>query len=518
MLKRYLFTPFFISLLPLLNLYLQNLPCVLMGELIVLATALSIITCIPVVLFSFVFKDISKGVLCSSYPLLFFFYLHHILETFNNFTKSKLGFIFFRMRFILFVVVLLFALLFYKLLKTKKPIFFPLTVLTIIFGILTTFSTVKIIRAEYLNYRKKAIVLEQNKKIWNALHKTTSKKASKNLPDIYFIILDSYTSNKVLLQHLQYDNQWFAKKLRKKGFYIAEKSHSNYPCTTPSLSSCLNMRYHLPQTHFRELIDNNVVFRFLRMHNYSIFNIKSSSAATRSLGSPKTNILSYIQKTLFQITSTLDFFYNFVKHKTFLFYFPKIDLLELKRHKNITITQLKELKESADLPSPKFVFCHLLCPHPPFVFGDTYAHQITFINKQIDTAVAHILKNSKTKPIIILQGDHGYVQDEAFLGKSPTHNSMPKSLIKQAFSILNAWYLPAKNSPKLYASISPVNNFRLIFDHYFQANLGFLKDHSFLFKTSKNKSTVFKKANKILTSCQENDLIDFTQFMTNGET
>jgi len=52
-------------------------------------------------------------------------------------------------------------------------------------------------------------------------------------------------------------------------------------------------------------------------------------------------------------------------------------------------------------------------------------------------------------------------------------------MIKERFSILNAYYLPNGGHDLLYDSITPVNTFRVIFNHYFGKDYGLLKDRSF---------------------------------------
>ena len=135
------------------------------------------------------------------------------------------------------------------------------------------------------------------------------------------------------------------------------------------------------------------------------------------------------------------------------------------------------------MPGPKFVYTHMILPHPPFVFGAQgentdpadfwnekklypadkfergYTNQITFLNHQMLAMIDTILADSTTPPIIVLQGDHG-----PWLQPNPQH-----------FFILNAYYLPS-HTDQLYPQISPVNSFRYIFDAYFGAKYDMLPD------------------------------------------
>jgi hypothetical protein len=52
-------------------------------------------------------------------------------------------------------------------------------------------------------------------------------------------------------------------------------------------------------------------------------------------------------------------------------------------------------------------------------------------------------------------------------------------------SILNAYYFPGIHSNSLYASITPVNSFRLLLSEYFGMNLPLLPDQSYFSTESK---------------------------------
>jgi hypothetical protein len=144
------------------------------------------------------------------------------------------------------------------------------------------------------------------------------------------------------------------------------------------------------------------------------------------------------------------------------------------------------------MKSPKFAYIHIISPHPPFVFDaqgnptyppdfwngnrqyppDLYAkgyvNQAKHLNEKMLAAVDTILANSKTPPIIIIQGDHGpWMQPN-----------------NKRTWILNAYYLPGHND-KLYPTITPVNSFRLVFDTYFGGKYDMLKDTTYYSPTPK---------------------------------
>jgi hypothetical protein len=155
-------------------------------------------------------------------------------------------------------------------------------------------------------------------------------------------------------------------------------------------------------------------------------------------------------------------------------------------------------------PTPKFVFAHIVAPHPPFVFdadGDTvdqrfpfviwdgdmyqgtteeyiqgYTDQVRFLNDSLGDWVEGLLEGSSPEPIIILQGDHG--PRSTVVWRSPSEDAM-----REATAILNAYYLPGVDNDVLYDEISPVNTFRLILNEYFDAGLELLPDRTFFMST-----------------------------------
>jgi hypothetical protein len=75
-----------------------------------------------------------------------------------------------------------------------------------------------------------------------------------------------------------------------------------------------------------------------------------------------------------------------------------------------------------------------------------------------------LLQKSEIPPIIILQSDHGARPYYASVGANEWHK------------ILNAMYLPGMDYNTLSDNISPVNTFRLVFNHYFGADYPLLSN------------------------------------------
>ncbi len=79
--------------------------------------------------------------------------------------------------------------------------------------------------------------------------------------------------------------------------------------------------------------------------------------------------------------------------------------------------QTGQLDSIADEPGPKYVFAHILLPHPPFIYlGDgtyapgkaTYRSQLEYVNTFILDYVDRLIDSPEDEqPIIILQADEG---------------------------------------------------------------------------------------------------------------
>jgi hypothetical protein len=112
---------------------------------------------------------------------------------------------------------------------------------------------------------------------------TRQQKINNNLPDIYYIILDAYTSNQSLKDYWDYNNDEFTDFLTGKGFYIAANSKTNYNLTLYSVSSSLNMSYltNLPKkkteglAHIKnlsKLVEESQIVKILLKNGYQIEN------------------------------------------------------------------------------------------------------------------------------------------------------------------------------------------------------------------------------------------------------
>ena len=94
------------------------------------------------------------------------------------------------------------------------------------------------------------------------------------------------------------------------------------------------------------------------------------------------------------------------------------------------------------------------------------------LNGKLKVTIDSIVAQSSQDPVVIIQGDHGP-------GARFSLYTLEGTYVRERFSILNAYHLPGGGERVLYDSISPVNTFRVVFNHYFGTSYGILVDKSF---------------------------------------
>ncbi len=363
-------------------------------------------------------------------------------------------------RYLILFFILAFVLA-YFVVRISRYYFYNLTkLLNVLIPSLIVFNLFFIIINPY--YREKESK-ECNNKV---TLQTNSPK-----PDVYYFILDGYANFKVLKNFYKYENDTFYNFLMSNGFYIANNSYSNYYFTYNSLTSILNMKY-LDNNSFISMYDN-FVFRAFKSLGYTIFTVNSGYTVSNKFLCTDVDLNKEI----------INDYERTILKNTILRLDDLIGIIPFFRI-NQQLSFIKNFDYS--YKSPKFVFAHIVCPHPPYVFNrngelkptnsfsdktwdpkESYIEQLAFISNEmmkIITKIFNSYKDSNIKPIIILQSDHG-----------PFFSHKNYEIVKYCRThILNAIFLSNKDS--LYQDISSVNTFRYIFKYEFGLNIKLIKD------------------------------------------
>jgi hypothetical protein len=152
-----------------------------------------------------------------------------------------------------------------------------------------------------------------------------------------------------------------------------------------------------------------------------------------------------------------------------------------------------------DEPGPKFVFAHILLPHPPYVHEvdgsfrtraastgvsreSLFADQLAYGNSRIREIVDGLLALPEPeRPIIILQADEGPEMPQYTSTSTTTWdwNEATTEELEIKFGIMNAWYVPGDRPVGLYDGQTSINTFPLLFRDYFGLDYGLLPDRVF---------------------------------------
>lgn len=339
---------------------------------------------------------------------------------------------------------------------------------------LTALALALILSSQLLTFSASKII-QGDKNPVKPVHYAANTTGS--LPDIYYIILDGYAGDQTLKELFDYPNDEFISFLKKKGFYVAGQSSSNYGSTSLSLTSSANLKYYADKNDYDRLNqrDSCEAADFLKKRGYKIWKDYAKELGEIKLSeSDDFNIMLMRISVVDIVAYRLNLYANAVR----------AEVLNL-------FDQLANTAQIKD--GPKFIFVRIPSPHPPYVFGrngeskntlkldkvtdvrlsswddkQAYLDQLIFISKKTKRLVDIILSESKIPPIIVLQADHG-----------PHFVLQGDDVYKSKMRILNAYYLPGNGKKLLYPKISPVNTFRVIFNYYFGANYKVLPDRSY---------------------------------------
>jgi hypothetical protein len=319
--------------------------------------------------------------------------------------------------------------------------------------------------------------------------------------DIYFLVFDRYGSDWAIKQRFGIDNDLYP-DLDAAGLQVIPGARANYRATDFSLASILSMqllddltesvgRESGDRTPARERIGDHEVGRFLRANGYRYVHLGAWYEPT--LGNPIADDVRRWGKTteleqVLRDSSALPALERLIGSA------PE-DTPFRNRHRNEALFQFRQLQRLPEEPGPKFVFAHVLLPHPPYGFdadgeivlseieeaaiaagreGDLYAEQLAFTNDRIRDTIATLLDRPvEEQPIIVVTGDEG-----PFLcGHVDCIDGTPETYGTR-FGTLRAYHLPGLDY-EVPADDTGVNIFRMIFREYFGADLPDLPNRSY---------------------------------------
>ena len=442
-------------------------------------------------------SNLRKGAIVASLFLVLLFSYGHFLTFiggWDNITRTYLYGGVWSMY--LFVWFALFVVGSFLIIRTRRALHKLTIVLNVVAAVLVTAATVNIVLHEVGSAGHDIEMSDKPETI------VLNPVEADALPDIYYIMLDEYGSASTFNEVYGFDNSEFINYLTNKGFYVASESVANYPWTTQSLISSLNMDFIHAEAAVG-LLTGNIrdykVWRLLKSIGYQFIHVGSWYEPTRENAFADLNFNYYAMPEFSGLLFQTTWVYPFCV------LFDIVDGWREVQYKRV-LYKFNKLAEIPNMKEPTFVFAHMLIPHPPFVFDSEgnfvtaeqrqryqkdlktqYLEQLIATNNMLMSLVDKLLSNSEVAPIIIIQADEG--MSPGVTQKDPSWSIEKASVeeLREIMRILNAYYLPNIEQDALYPSISPVNSFRLVFNLYFDTDFELLADRSYI-RCSSNAS------------------------------
>jgi hypothetical protein len=480
---------YFIFLLPvffIVHAYVANFPLISLKDVITVLAWNLLTALLTSLLFFFLFNDWRKGVIYAFCLLCFQFCFGIVHDSLKKIAGdsflSKYSFV------LPFSFVGL-MLLFYFIKKSNRSFNSLTRYLNILFLILLAIEGFTFL----FKVNKNTSTSQQPTWISNKCDTCTT-------PDIYLVIADEYAGNRELKEIFNFDNMEFETALQKRGFYIAKNSKSNYNYTPYSVASIVGMKY-LENLSARsndsknrnishQQINDNEMIRILKQYNYRFINLSMFDFADKA--TLIDNMFFLTRKKILTaqtFTSRIkrDLGFNLVTRFKIQSEIKRYAYSTLKNNQNILNNTYSAINTNSD--APRFIYAHLMMPHYPYYFDaeghpnpiellmeeqqhlqKNYLGYLQYCNKIFLELIDTILLKSKSPPIIVFMGDHGF-----------RHFIHP---VEQQYHFMNfnSIYLPGKNYRGFYDSISGVNQFRIVLNQQFKMNLPLLKDSTSFMK------------------------------------
>ena len=463
-------------------------------------------------------KDIRKSAVVTSFFLILFFSYGHVVKLVPELNLSILGFDIGPDKTLLSIYGLALLLGSYITVRTRDSLHTLINFLNVVSATLVVLALANIVPYEIRAWQAERSLT--NKTSLEETNQFTPEEIAE-FPDIYYLVFDRYANETTLKEYYEFDNSGFLGRLKERGFYIASKSYANYPKTFLSLASSLNLK-HLgylqdelgenfsDKSPVYEMIQDYEVWRFLKDRGYKFIHFGDWWSGT------KENEFADENYNYFGLTGD-EFTNNLIKttalYPVFKKMYPNITFRETARKR--TFFKFKKLREMPRKEGPKFIFAHMLIPHPPYIFDqnedvvtedqeanrgekENYINQLIFTNKKIEETVDQILEKSNQPPIIIIQADEGpFTPKSEGWDKLQNWKQLSLEDLRVHMRILNVYYLPEADTSILYPSITPVNTFRVIFNLYFGTDYKLLPDKSYIFQDSEHPYKFIEITDKV---------------------
>lgn len=299
--------------------------------------------------------------------------------------------------------------------------------------------------------------------------------------DVYLIIMDAYAASHNLKKYWNYDNTPFTDSLRRKGFRVFSRPHSNYNMTERTLGTMLNISHlnNLEKPRSTPLlmdhIPENVSGKLFRTQGYRIgwFSLFQEYPGDMRPGASFRRVHFLIYAALRSAAYFVPWVYNRM---------PGV----VEEPLGVQFRELAGRAESfrrfvADPAAGKrFGYYHCMYSHPTYLVNakgfypgvtnvpemKAYAGTLPYTERHILGVIDTILKTGRPA-VIVLMSDHGY----RGLTKLPA-----EEIIGEGFENFISVYESGETRSDWYEGITPINVWRKVLNHTFGTGLPMLED------------------------------------------
>ena len=476
------------------------------------------IFCFTVIVFvlSFLFvRNILKAAMITSVLSILFNFYGHIYQVISQVNLNGISIAKHSVLTVFWLGIGVIAVLF--IVKLQENISAVTQIFNLVGGFLVLVSLSQLLIAEING----DFLTIENKSAETIVQENTGNEGAISDRDIYYIIVDAYTNNEILLDKLGYDNSGFTEALEDQGFVVIDNAHSNYDKTFYSMVATFNMDYLDNLGVSAEMQDfDNLMPKIGDLYPHSrvrsIFEDRGYSTIAFHMKAPWANLydadIFYILEEmvphndrletllfhdLYLKTTWVRFLFDtgsikkitpMLKTPALIYWIDpnnyggtiKEDIRYLEYQQNRY--SLDTLQAIPNISGKKFVYAHLMTTHSSFVFNEdgsykveedesnaAYVEQVEFLNSRLIEITESILQESEIPPIIIIQGDHGFLPKDDKVG------------------IFHALYLPDGGAELVYPGMTPVNTFRGVLNYYFGYDFERLPDRSYYIDTAARK-------------------------------
>ena len=259
-------------------------------------------------------------------------------------------------------------------------------------------------------------------------------------PNIYVVLMDGYMGTDVLREYLQFDNADFEAELADLGFEVMRDSRSNYSVTWATLASMFHGRYlHEIESLVPFATDQTEQYQVLmRALNQGALLGDLRAAGYRSVAIPSPwetaalttadELASGGQMTAFEL--------SLLQQSQILPLLMAVApgfVWDQQRERVLYGVETTMQLARDESPKPRFVFAHLMNPHPPIVFGPggedvtppecfpakctpwlmqsaeqwaAFPGQLQYLNRLIADLAREVIRADPTA-VVVLMSDHG---------------------------------------------------------------------------------------------------------------